>query len=169
MKNFFAVRRIIIKNLCLSLCLSISDPGSHPGWQQARHVIEIPAKVVIDPFPVSNPRIIGLSRLKMGSDKSQNYDRSKNSDFDFSKELNFSRLQRNLQLQIWHWRFTLHKEIKQNELSQIFLVLCYCLHSFLFHFHGSKTLKQNWEMKQNWVKQNWVGTVFTGSQVIKSK
>ena len=32
--------------------------------------------------------------------------------------------------------------------------------SILFHFQDSKTVKQNWEMKQNWVKQNWVGTVF---------
>ena len=32
------------------------------------------------------------------------------------------------------------------------------VNSILFHFQGSKTVKQNCEMKQNWVKQNWVGT-----------
>ena len=30
----------------------------------------------------------------------------------------------------------------------------YCPHSILFHFQGSKTVKQNWEMKQNWVGWN---------------
>ena len=30
----------------------------------------------------------------------------------------------------------------------------YCPHSFLFHLRGSKTVKQNWEMKQNWVGWN---------------
>ena len=30
----------------------------------------------------------------------------------------------------------------------------YCPHSFVFHFQGSKTVKQNWAMKHNWVGWN---------------
>ena len=55
---------------------------------------------------------------------------------------------------------------KQSQMKNQKSRIKYCPHSFLFHFHGSKTVKQNWEMKQNWViGVSWLFSIIQGLKI----